>query len=409
MGPVALGQDPATPFLPFYFVEGVINTDLAAGLIDHDVIIYESDPRVIGAIGRFAGPEPKIYRLNIFDAQYYGGFNVLPGSTYRVAVPTGADDHGMDSEEFVLSGNGFDSVDLNLVLGGGDDIFPPEGTIPIGIERDGGGVRLTWDIARYADPISIYRMTGDGSGQFTNDRGPWGAPIARNLDTGSHTDGGVFAAGDGEAYYKAIETAREGDVAALLPTAWAVGKFDYVLSEGYNLVSLPLVPLNGTGIEEVFYDQLTVNDTQFFVRNDATGIYSKAQVIGGAWSIVSGAAPALGLGSAYWVRVPGERRVSALGGVAVADFSRTMYSALGGYNLFGWSYPDSRTLDLGGLPPRDTNEVFLMLDGVYQKVVNSGGAWTNVVAGDPAFGCVPGAGYWYRNRAADFDWTAPAP
>ena len=409
LGSAAFAADPASPFLPFYFVKGTMT---GVNPIANTIVIFKTTPQMSISSPQ-SGASPLPYLVNLFDAQYFGKFGVDAGGIYSIGVANGANNFGTDPISFEVSGMGYETVDLLLELGKGKGLLPPDGTVALGIEKDGGGIKLTWD--NVANPnVDIYKMTGDGTGKFN--QGPsadWVIATA-NQGGGSWSDSGVFAAGAKEIYYKALVAGKPN---TLLTGAWAVGKFDYNLIADYNLLSLPLSSLAGTSIDKVFFSQLTINDAEFFSRDDSTGGYSKDQVISNNWQNISGSPASLSVDKAYWVRMPTAKTVSLLGAVGTVTHSRIMtgtHNESTGYNLFGWPFPNNNTMVAGGLPAHNNNEVFKRFESTdppsYQKLYDNGGTWANADPNKAVFGFSPGAGYWYRNTiASDEGWTAPAP
>jgi len=412
---LAMAQDPGV-FLPFYFVKGDVTSPVPASIDGHEVVYFNNHPMVSEKVT--IGPPlfpTKTYMMNIMRARYFSKFNVQPGETYQIGVAKGSDNYGKDPFNYIVSGNGFDIVDIALVLNEGGGLLPPDGTVPLDIVANGADIDISWDQATYGN-IDLYRMTGAGSGQYVKDG--WAAAQI-NLAGGIWKDIGTIAQAPKEIYYKALLTGQSPAAdhpdylgQSYLAVAWAVGKFDIDLLTGFNLASTPMIPLHGNDIDDVFLNAsgggLQVADTNVYYYNESTEQTIKAEWTGSAWSYSPNVPFDINLGTAYWVELTSSPTVSMLGAIIVSENHRLL-----GKNSFSLMSSPTPTfyadLATAGLPALGDDEIYLY-DASTQlqaKMENNGsGVWINAVQSEPAFGLIPGVGYWYKNNDAnnDRDW-----
>lgn len=418
LGGLALAQSPGV-FLPFYTIydnavavtpDGVHTPGPVDG---HQVLFFNTNPLVSVS----TSIESKGYSLDIMRARYFSQFDVAAGGKFKVGVPTGSDGYGMDPVDYPVTGNGFDKVPLNLVYGGGAGLVPADGTVPVDIKADSSGnIILTWDVKKYSS-VDVYKLTGDGTGQFDNSSsgitkgGSGWKSVISGLTAGTFLDTKLIAADPKEVYYKVIVNAyAKASIPDLISKAWATGKFDLVLTQGFNLISTPLVPLHGSSIDNVFINAsgggLRTKNEQVYYFNESTGLTIKAlyDSASSSWLYFPPGTPfTINLGNGYWVNeVNKTNRISTIGAVITAANHRSLPAD---FSLIGSPIPTTMDLSIGGLAPKGSNEIYFYHSGTMDKMYNSSGTWTNAVPGAKPFGLYPGVGYWYKNYGSTLDWV----
>lgn len=402
-------QEPGV-FLPFYTVYDDVVVHEGGGTADgHQVVFFKDNPMASESV-IIAG---SAFEMNIMRPRYFAQFNVNPGTTCKIGVVQGADGYGMDPVDYVPSGAGFDKVEIVLREGEGGGLVNPDGTVPLDIDNSGGDVLVSWDSNTYP-AVDIYRLDGDGTGQFSNkypgtDTGSAnGWQLVSAADSDGEYRNNYIASGPMEAYYKALIAGE--DAAAKLPAAWAVGKFDLSLVPGFNLSSTPLVPLHGNSIDDVFVGPsggaLRSDGIEVYFFDESSRLSIKALFDNNEWKYFPNTPFTVTLGSGYWIKQDRRSlRLSMLGAVINEANIRTLGT---GFSLISSPVPVYYgSLADAGLPARGTDEIYFFdaNTGLQSKLINKNGEWSNAVPGEKPFGLIPGRGYWYKNNGVEFDWT----
>ncbi|MDD5593461.1 MAG: hypothetical protein PHG97_01800, partial [Candidatus Margulisbacteria bacterium] len=372
-------------FLPIYFVQGNLIHQLGPNTpINHNVLFYQLTPQTYGVNQNFTGStglnNKFPYLINVFRSQYFGAFNLSPG-TYKIGVPTGADGYGADPVDIVISGNGFDTKDLNLVLGGGGGLLPPAGTLALQIARNGADVEVTWDSINNKN-VQIFARVGDGTGKFSNTPGDWVQVVKDDVLVNNPLPPGSFAIAAGKLTHKkqvGVDTAnlaevyyrglKQGIVASAISndpnfpnppgttyiaSAWPVGKVNVNVTSGPNLFATPFTN-QSAAISNALFTQIDVNNVEVYQFDDQAKTYTKATFTGGNWTYVGGPAEEIKPGNAFWVK-NWTGILTVMGNNINQQFTRTIYP---GANLLG--SPSARGMDLGqaGLLPKAGHEMYL--------------------------------------------------
>lgn len=183
------------------------------------------------------------------------------------------------------------------------------GAVPLTIDREGDHVKIGWSTA---NPPDIYYQPGDGTGQFSNQYP--GNPawtlinlVGLTLDSTpiGYSEAGKYIlhknqvgktpeqGGIKEVYYKGVvhgTDPSQGDGATIFSQAPAVGKVDYTVSQGYNLISIPFEYTGAAaGIGNVISNYLTGgsvdNADRVYLKEQSTtwGMPNAYLDAGGVW------------------------------------------------------------------------------------------------------------------------------
>ncbi|MBI5400290.1 hypothetical protein HZB07_06805 [Candidatus Saganbacteria bacterium] len=276
----------------------------------------------------------------------------------------------------------------------------PAGTVPLTISREANNIKITWDYIRYPQP-QIFVLTGDGSGQYTDNTTRW----VKVLNNGLVSDWGAFVSasdtlfhynqvgrGSGEVYYKGLQVSIEpaGRAVAGGPTylasARAVGKVNVNIGSSYTLLSMPFIPQSGDHrtwlVQDIFGSQINAGEIQYNQNGLVRQVCSSR-----TW-------PRIEMGSAkgFWIRSSNPVTCTLIGGVLGEVYTRTIIS---GYDLYGYPHPTqlriiAREAQSLGIAPVNDDEVQLISGGGLVRHVFSSG-W------DASFTVDAARGYWYRN------------
>ena len=317
----------------------------------------------------------------------------------------------------------------------------PPGTVPLNIERVGADIKVWWDTsqAAFRDPKIYVLVRESATGQYSNIADDWtlitdlsdASPSEYNLERYVYADGEVqgyilhkdqVGAGYGEVYYKALQK-DVIDVTATLPTAMAVGKINYTISQGYNLVSVPFVYTgeNNT-LDKVFGDQLhsgnVINADQILTKDDPATWGMPAAYLNsadGKWykTTASTALAEIGINttSGYLINNKGQETTITLNGQISRDQTVVMSS---GYNMIGTVFPVNQTLNslnLGSLANvtagtvLNADQILIKNDpatwGMPAAYLKTDGKWykTTEPEVEATFTFQTPYGYFYRQRA----------
>ena len=450
---MARAQDPGV-FLPFYFIyddrvvhEGGTTAD------NHQVVYYESHP----AVSETALITREAFIMNIMRARYFSKFTVEPGRSYSVGVALGGDGFGMNPFPYNVTGKGFDKVELTLRSGEGGGLVPPAGTVPLLISKDGGSVKLSWDLATYGPNIQLFLLTGDGTGKFTNTydttiptKPNWGyvtaggAGLSGEFDWSTRSSGYVYhanqerATGWPESYYKALrQEIPPTSYASLLPTAWAVGKINIplqgtTLNPGKNLVSVPFVP-NSRSVKDVFGEGTLSpwgrGDLIQYKYMASPAYLTAIYTADSRWKDAANTAnePTFDVDPKFgnWIITTANKTVMVLGNVPLGGEEVAIFSgaglATGGKTLLGQVYPvpvglAGTSLISDGAANGDLIQYKRSpLEQVYVSAIMSGGDWKNAIDGSPtldpkiAYLTIPNSYIYVRNAATGFTWRRARP
>ena len=287
---------------------------------------------------------------------------------------------------------------------------------PLAIRRAadaaGSNIEVTWDPAEYPN-ARLYYLTGDGSGVYTDEAAAWtlvvdGGEFNLNVNAGALLHNNQVGAGTAEAYYKLISST--GDHNLLLPPAQAVGKFNVMIYENSNLISLPLFNPN-TGIDNVFGTQLTGGPNA--AASDKI-YYFDLSLDPDDWSIAwlsnnagdegwKGFLADLLPDRGYFVARTagaGNKEITVVGDAAV-NADRRINLKLGS-NMIGSAYPRTIGLDSSNLlSVLKTDELAANADQIFEWS-NPLNDWTISYASPTGFAGLlenfrPGKGYWVIN------------
>lgn len=325
-------------------------------------------------------------------------------------------------------------VGLGVLLGTGEGTAEAptalqQGAVILGIEKVNNDLRVTWAINTVDFPlltgseqVDIYYMVVDSGepGQYNKtamtqliidaDVLASAAPSGVNLD-GPKAFKWNNQAGTGhqEIYFIGCINDQASHADYGLAKAVAVGKLDLELTSDYNFVSMPMYMINGTSLTLALSGQADQVDIEIYNFDESSGNLVKAKYKTTGWEFTPNLPFAVEQGKSYWVRLPSGGRISLLGAVSNADFMKTMLASR--YLVLGNAFPLSRTFD-DVLPASGSNELYLFHNDtkILEKLKNNGsGTWINAAPGEPVYNFIPGAGFWYRNQGAEYDWTLTNP
>ncbi len=458
----AIAQEPPL-FTSIYWVQGQVNLpdgnpdDISVS--DRTVVFYKtwtgehvSDIVGTGGLSGRAGE----YMINIFSN---GALPIDPGQTYYVAVENDPDDnYGAYPVEVTITGNGYETVDLTLALGGGPGVEEPPvelGTFWIDRVGDGVGdnIKIGWDPDIYKDP-TIYAMIGNGTGQYSNLLSAGWMEIFRGgklnpegvsgLSLGTvdidPTDGFLILKGHvgqeaPEAYFKIFSTVPADDAA--FANAPAIGKVNVTLqgeaaNPGKNLISYPFIAAS-MKIKDILGDG---NDAQWqegdmvqykFAPSPAylSAVYTADKL----WKDAANTAnePAFDVDYRFgnWAIVKGQREITFVGNVLADNSTVAVYNGAGlttgGKTMLGMVYPVALTLTDTSLITDGAQDGDLIqykasaLNQVYISAVVKEGAWKNAantanpLDGNISLLVLPNSYLFVKYGDTGFDWNRVKP
>lgn len=403
---VALAQTPLNPYLPYYWIKGTVTSKETGQVMPNRTVVFFKDE-----VGYF---EDKLvstetdaqgkYEINACELLYYHNEPIILGTEqYMIGVPsTPTNDYGTVETITLLNSQGYTEKDLVLIEGGWT--LTKEG-VPLYITRDFSNfnINITWEAGKYPN-ATIYVLTGDGTGQYTESTTSWVAyndPSiasefnAGNIGTGVLVHKGQVGGGYKEAYYKAILSANKDD----LLNAHAVGKLLISLqgsstTKGKNLVSVPFDPQPGKTVAQAFGQgsgsgwadgdliQTKISGSPAYL----TAVYTSNQ-----WrdAATPSQAPAFDIDFRFgnWVITSANKTLTVVGDVVATDQDVAVYSGAGlptgGKSLLGMIYPVKMGLAATTLIADGAKEGDLIqykktpLAPQYISAVVSGGAWKN--------------------------------
>lgn len=330
-----------------------------------------------------------------------------------------------------------------LYVDGVGVFFPEEEVIsppPIMIERwTDDDVKIYWPDD--PDP-DIYYLVGDGQGRYTDDYVGWGFQhpwkLAQHGVDGIefyHDDNYIlhtsqFGKGEPEVYYKAypagVDPGVGPDNLTVFSTAPAVGKVDYTLEPGYNLVSLSILPV-AADLDILIGTQLEEGDSQTadVIFGDIGGW--KQAFLNDATHQWQGSLTAYGMDAdkGYWIRnrTGAAELMTILGNVPATDRRLTVNP---GWNLVGTTFPRHVAFDqaqiasgyggpLKGGNSQTADRIFADISGWKQCYLSSDnrtfiGSLMDVNnLGLDAGSFSPRRGYWIHVRQSGGPWDYPKP
>lgn len=354
------------------------------------------------------------YTLNIF-ANY-----IIPTGTYSIEVVKDEALYYAGPAQVEIKGGGWDAGPANLKLV--KEEIPPANTVKLTISRENKDITITWGTP---DLPNIYYLVGDGTGKFTNTITDW-QPIdfntlpANNFEKITDPASGKItglrhlnqvgkSAADGaiaEVYYKGLAAGTlPTDIdpvtkIAYLAEAWAVGKVDFTVNSGLNLVAVPFFIQDST-IDEAIGPQLPVNSV--IEHYTGTGYYTADYLNDNGknkWVNLKGIVikPSFG----FWIKSPSSCLMTLTGNVL--KMSQVPYSNRNidiGLSLFGLPHPKTFGLGAAGLVPNKGDVIEKYTGTGYDTADYSGAAWINQknILFEPA------KGYWYKRQGATgFKW-----
>lgn len=198
-----------------------------------------------------AGYIKKTYQISQF-VEVDGSGNEIPGaklSDYKTRIIG-----------YLVGIGGVDAsaapIKLDFVAAGGYTPPSPSSDVTTTIVRAGDtindGVKLDWTFAdpQKTGPVDIYKRVGT----FSTNPPDWGTAAVTGVvgSTYTFTDPDSKVGSGKSVFYKVVKTNTP-----LTLTADIVGKYDITISQGMNLVSLPLIPTGSTALTAVIGSQLT--------------------------------------------------------------------------------------------------------------------------------------------------------
>ncbi|MEA3494085.1 MAG: hypothetical protein U9R38_06850 [Candidatus Margulisiibacteriota bacterium] len=296
-----------------------------------NVVFYQMYPETVGAAsGAYV---PGKYTVNIYNN---GNIPIDSTADYYMAIENDnpadpANGYGTDPVLVNINDEGYLVVDLELKKGAGPiPLEIDEGPVMLELARDGDsvgdGLTATWAVnPDYIppfgpnNPIDVYKLEGDGSGQFDSTTG-WTQvinnnsptdPIVTNVDVGNKRFQISNQVGNDpkEIYFKAlIAGTPTSDPNHGLGETAAVGKFNAVVAKppagkdyAYSFVSVPFLVSNPSA-QSVFGDQLSSAGS----KAEATELWGWTGTTFGNQMYLSD--------STGWETVPGFSAVSATPG-----------------------------------------------------------------------------------------------
>jgi hypothetical protein len=321
-------------------------------------------------------------------------------------------------------------------------------------DAPGSIINLQWKTTPDALSVDIYTMTGT----FETDAVAWTlSPAFTDVSAHQIFDGGQVRNGINK-WYKIVphDVALTDDML----TQEVLGKFDLVLPEGLNLVSLPL--MSGTGsIQDIigaslhgedeteqypdFSDIVSVWDastgtfTSAYLNMEAgSPLYGKwCDVMSGYWGTPVESTIQISSSEGFWIQVQpghGTQNVTIAGKIPSSD-QRISISATA-LNLIGSNYPVRVSLQDSGLNlyahGEDETEQYPDFSDIVSVWDASTGTFTsaylNMEAGSPLYGkwCdlmsgywgtpvestivfEPGKGFWIQTVDGGYEWVYPKP
>lgn len=294
-----------------------------------------------------------------------------------------------------------------------------EGPVILEIVRDGDNVgdsiSVTWSIntADFPalgpnDPVDIYMLLGDGTGQFTtagwtltpilnnNLQGFPDITLANKTFTYANQVGNNLQA---EVYFKGvIAGSAPNDATYGLSGAAAVGKFNVTVAKppageayAYSFVSVPFVTVTDPNV--VFGNQLAAagskaNATELWGWTGAT-FGQQMYLEPGGWQTISGFLPVLAApGLGYIIKTKSsaadDKIVSLVGKVLNTQYGPVNIAA-GTYSFLGNPYPKELTLKAAGF-----TSAAGVHDGLSSGYSDQFWGWTGTTFGDQVYYNTPG-------------------
>ena len=419
-------------FDALYFVEGRINDSTPAsplGVNGRNVVFYRGYPQVIRVASARTFEDGR-YTINIYDNS---NIRIDPMADYYVAVEQGSDTYGANPVLVNLAQRGFSEVNLTLAAGEGPiPIMVDEGPVMLDIARaantEGSELVITWSINTTEfptlppdQPIDVYMLTGDGSGQFVTGGTGWNKIIDNNaliasgftIDVPTKTFRYQNQVGRDpkEVYFKGLVTGSAvDDLTYGLPGAAAAGKFNAVVEKPasgqtfrYSFVSVPFV-VPDPSPDAVFGSQVPAAS----VQSNATelwgwtgspeGFGERMYLTSGGWVTETGVNPvSVTVGRGYVFRTKPaateDKTVTTVGKVLNVPFG-PVNVGLDLYEFLGNPYPTKYGLKSAG---------FSVAAGV-KGATTSGSSdqfwgWTGIDFGEQDF---------YNTTADDWQLISPA-
>lgn len=401
-------------FYPIYIVTGAITQD--AGLPSNvtsegkDVTFYLDTQKTTAK----AGKGSYLINVNAIDPPALPFAQV--GTTYYVYIQNSvqgnpANGYGADPVPVVLSGNGFDTVNLYYRKGGGAEITTPpvvlaEGPVILSIARATNGTDLvvSWKLnpddhsLQGDEKVDIYALTGS---DYDNGKQGWVKIVSSDiLEQGVEgytidntkkelTCVGQNGMGTSEAYFKAVLAGtNRNDNAKGLKKSVAVGKINVALKAGQSeLVAVPLY-LTDADNQIIKYDTSKLIPDQF---KDGQLLYNNGGLIrltrtNSAWDSTTG----IELASGFWLMSKENATLTFIGKILNKNYNKKLAQKS---ELYGYPLPKSvDNTKLGIDPQRD--DYVLINNGGLIRYTYDGVKW------DSAFTVKRGAGFWYYNPIA---------
>ncbi|MCB0036707.1 MAG: hypothetical protein KDE51_21895, partial [Anaerolineales bacterium] len=298
--------------------------------------------------------------------------------------------------------------------------------------RNGNDVTLNWTHDSANVQYRIYRSTD-----------PYFTPSEATLyddviaPVNSFTDEGVMDAGD---LYYVVQAVNQCAVESGASNRYGVAEIS--LNPGWNLVSLPVVPVGDTSLDSLIGTQLNgtgsaASADMITVWNADSSQYVNSWFCAGectAWgepwanhwllNDYSSSTIELDAGMGFWVQNrTGETELFSVFGAISTAAVETPVAA--GWNMLGSSFPQARSLDQLGFQANGTNDPLTSNEIRYWNADTQTyetawfcncpewAEWHNKWL-DSSFAVVditiePGTGFWYNNRVGGaFIWSNPA-
>lgn len=279
--------------------------------------------------------------------------------------------------------------------------MPPADAVQLEIARQEDDIRISWDVTTYGGGIALFMLTGDGSGQYTNNYEGWVPVIDEPIIDGigfDYTEVPVgrilvldqFAGGANELYFKAFTTSGPSDANAFA-AAPAVGKINIDVSNSYALYSVPLIPLTGDrrtwALQDIFGDQINNGEIQY-----AQGGLLRVVCEDGIWPDKN-----IEVSKGFWLKANASKKISIIGGVLSGEYNRNIVQ---GYDLYGIPMPVKVEVAAGsdenfGIQPREGDEIQLLYGGGLVRYVYGAAGWGS------SFDITLAKGFWYKNPSTD--------
>ena len=314
-------------------------------------------------------------------------------------------------------------------VSGTEETQVPYGTVQLRIERADNKIKVSWS----GPTPDIYVLQSMEKGSYSDtDLTGWSvspvdlrsSPFELHASEGYFYHLGEHGEGYTEVFYKGLVA---GQPRTRLADALAVGKVNFSLDPGYNLVSLPLAP-DVNDLDVVIGTQLGAgdSDTADVIFGDVDGW--KQAFLNMDTRLWQGSLPTYGIepDKGYWIRnrTGGVETLTIVGNVSNAERTIALYS---GWNLVGTTYPRYATLveaaiasgyggPLAGGDAQSGDRIFADISGwkqCYLQTDNTtfSGSLMDSALGSDAGSLSPQRGYWIqiRQSGGPWVWTYPKP